>query len=1214
MKLNYTLSINDTKTKEILKNIVKEDLAEGLSRVEFECVEFTGEGKDASLLIKASINSPVDASVFKTIKKHVEKAVNKPVRFSFRFRFKNCPADIIESYWEFFTAETGDLKMWLDHTKAVFRGDGLIIETDKEMIAEKISGQKCLEEIKKRFIKYFNREIEIKVEKTEEAAREETPELVLTNLSAAGQEEKESDIIKGEEIKGKLIPVENIAEEGRYVLEGRVFTSEDYKREIKAAKNREKSFIVLFYLTDGKDTIKLFSFAKDGDPFIDEIKTMGYARVAAEVRYDEREGELTGRVKRLNRMKVDEVQDTAPEKRIELHAHTKMSAMDAVTDMKEYIKTAARWGHEAVAITDHGVVHTFPEAYLTAGENNIKLILGLEGYLIEDISKMKSKPYHIICLVKNETGRKNLYKLVSHSHLKYFYKKPRITKQEILNHREGLLLGTACYQGELFKAVLEGKDDETLKKIVEFYDYLEIQPNENNKFLFREGKLKSEEELNDINRKIRALGKKYNKPVVATGDVHFLSQDDRIYRDVLLLAQGYDDIEEEGSADLHFKTTNEMLEDFKYLGEEAAREVVIEAPRFINSMIEKDIRPVPKDPHPPAIDNSDEEISRITWENAEKIYGKEIPVPIKASIEKELKAIINNKYSVLYLIAKKMVDKSVSDGYIVGSRGSVGSSIVAFLCGISEVNPLPPHYLCPECREVEFVKSDLVGVDLKDSKCKKCGTDTIKDGYNIPFETFMGFSGEKMPDIDLNFSGEYQDTIHKFVGELFEKDKVYRAGTIVTMQELAIKKDFIGKYAEKTKRKIKNAERERLARGCSGIKRSTGQHAGGLMLVPASEEIYDFTPIQHSPKKDAITTHFDYHWIHDTLVKIDALGHDLPTSLKRICADLKINPGDIPLNDKKTMKIFSDIKELGVDPKAYEYPVGTLGVPEYGTRFTRGMLAATKPKTFSELVYIAGLSHGTDVWKGNAEELIRSKTATLKEVISVRDDIMNFLIRKGLPKDISFQITEKVRKGRGLTKEHEEIMKKNKVPRWYIDSCKKIKYMFPKAHAVAYAIMSFKIAYFKVNYPEYFYADYFTRERNAFEYEFAFMGAKEVRSRIKEIRLKRNQEKKERDHLKVLEVIMEMKERGIEFVNIDIYKSDPVVFKVNDGKVMLPLTVVPELGEKVAEAIKKERKKNKFSSLEDFSKRTRVNKNVVGFIKENGIVEGMPATDQTVLF
>ena len=598
------------------------------------------------------------------------------------------------------------------------------------------------------------------------------------------------------------------------------------------------------------------------------------------------------------------VDDNAPEKRVELHAHTQMSAMDALTSVADFIKRASRWGHPAVAITDHGVVHSFPEAYGIVNDkrnplpNPIKLILGMEGYLVQDASKIdrsknkkendnngakKEKPFHIIILVKNRAGLKNLYRLVSFSHLDYFYKKPRIPKEVLEQNREGLVLGTACYIGELYQAILLKKSEEEIRAAASFYDYLEIQPDENNRFLVRSGQLASEEELHEINRKICALGAELGKPVVATGDVHFLDPQDRIYREVLMSAQGFDEIGEGATADLSFKTTEWMLYEFSYLGPEKAFEVVVKNTRLVADMIEPKIMPVPDRLFPPTLDNSEEEISRTSWDRAAEIYGVNLPEIVSERVDRELKAITGNKFAVLYLIAKKMVEKSNSDGYIVGSRVSVGSSILAFLCGISEVNPLAPHYICRDCQQSEFIHTDLVGIDLEDKACPICGKNMDKDGYNIPFETFMGFKGDKVPDIDLNFSGEYQDKIHKFIIDLFGSDKVFRAGTIGTVQDKTVKKEYIPKYEERTRKKLKEAEKERLTRGCVGVKRTTGQHAGGLMLVPKDNDIYDFTPIQNPPQDtETITTHFDFHCIHDTLVKIDALGHDLPTSLMRI--------------------------------------------------------------------------------------------------------------------------------------------------------------------------------------------------------------------------------------------------------------------------------------------------------------------------------------------
>ncbi|HDT15675.1 MAG TPA: PolC-type DNA polymerase III, partial [Firmicutes bacterium] len=778
-------------------------------------------------------------------------------------------------------------------------------------------------------------------------------------------------------------------------------------------------------------------------------------------------------------------------------------------------------------------------------------------------------------------------------------------------NREGLVLGTACYLGELYQAILKGEGEDRIKEIAGLYDYFEIQPDTNNEFLVRDGRVRNIEELRRINSLICEYGEKYSKPVVATCDAHFLSKEDKKFREVIMLAIGYD----EAKADLYFRTTDEMLKEFSYLGEKKAKEVVVYNTEKINEMIDEDIPPVPKDLSPPIIENSDVKIKEATLAMGEKIYGPSPPDVIKSRIEKELGTIIKNNYSVLYLIAKQMVEQSKKDGYIVGSRGSVGSSMVAFLCGISEVNPMPAHYRCEKCFFTEFIKTKLAGIDLPKKKCSGCGAELIRDGYNIPFETFLGFDErKKIPDIDLNFSGEYQERIHAYVRNLFGESKVYKAGTISTLQTQAVKKDFMGKYMQKTGVKMRKAEQQRLVNGCLGVKRSTGQHPGALMLVPEDKEIYDFTPIQFSPKKDSITTHFDYRWIHDALVKLDALGHDMPTSLKRICEGIDKEVDDIPLDDPKTMKLFSGVKVLEVNPENYDVPVGTLGVPEVGTKFVREMLHFTKPTTFSELVYISGLSHGTDVWLGNAKELIKEKKAGLKDVISVRDDIMNYLIEKGLDAETAFEITESVRKGKGLSREWETVMRAKKVPEWYIESCKKIKYMFPKAHAVAYTMMSVRIAYIKLHYPVYFYADYYNRTKDGFEFEFLDMDMDRIKKRIRDSRLTQNPDKKEADRIKVLEVLFEMRERGFEFLDVGLYESEPDIFRVKDGKIMPPLSVIPELGKQAAKLIEEERKKGMFSSVEDFKKRTGVNKNVLEFMKLNGYLGNMPESEQTVLF
>jgi DNA polymerase-3 subunit alpha (Gram-positive type) len=1223
MSDNYILNLNNDETRAILKDILKGQCAEdAFDGVEFVSAEFIASDAGAPVTISVKINKPAPPAIFAALLKYVESRVKRRAKYKFEFSPEIKIADRISVFWQFFAEEMETTKAWLGQTTASLCGDTIIVTCDKPFIMEKLQSDKSTVKMPSKIRDFFGVDAKISIVTAAEndAAREDP--YIRGSLETVQQADAESEILTAGDIKGEPVPVSSITDEGRYTVEARIFHSDDYIRELKNDKNKQKTFMIFLYLTDEKDTIKAVTFVREGDGLLAELPKITHVRAQIETRYDEREGEITARIRKMKKISVPAARDEAPVKRVELHAHTVMSAMDSVMSIEAYIKTAAEWGHEAVAITDHGVVHAFPEAFNFIKKNklNIKLIFGMEGYLVDsydarDRTKNKDvEQFHIVLLVKNAEGLKNLYRLVSGAHMNTFYKKPRILRSELIKHRAGLILGTACYQGELYRAVLQNKGADIVKNIIDFYDYMEIQPNTNNMFMVRKGTVATEEGLNDINRKILSLAAGAGKPCVATGDVHFLREEDRIYREVLLLGQGYDDIADEGSADLSFKTTEAMLREFSYLGEKQAYEAVVENPRMISAMIDGSISPVPDRPHPPILPDADKELAEITWKTAREIYGEPLPPLVEQRVKRELDAIIGNKYGTLYMIAKKMVDQSNRDGYIVGSRGSVGSSITAYLCGISEVNPLQAHYVCAKCKYTEFAATDLAGVDLPDKKCPKCGNELRKDGFNIPFETFMGFEGEKMPDIDLNFSGDYQDRIHRFVTELFGDDKVFRAGTIVTIQEQAVKKDFLSKYLAKTGKKVKNAEMERLARGCAGVKRSTGQHAGGLMLVPEDKDIFDFTPIQYSPKGDSITTHFDFEYLHDTLVKVDALGHDLPTSLKRLCEELKINVNDISLNDKKTMKIFSDIKALGVDPKNYEHSIGTLGVPEYGTKFTRDMLEATKPKTFSELIYIAGLSHGTNVWLNNAEELIRNKTASLKEVISVRDDIMNYLINKGLPKSAAFLITERVRKGKGLSREDEDIMRKHKVPGWYIESCKKIKYMFPKAHAVAYAIMSFRIAYMKVHHPMYFYADYFFREFGGFDYEFAFLEIPEIKSKLREFKIKRDLEKKEKDRLKVLEVLLEMRDRKGGFLNVDLYESDPVIFKVKGDKLLLPLVVIPELGEKVAAALNEERKKGRFKSAEDMVKRTKVNKNVVEFMRANKIIEGMPASDQAVLF
>ncbi len=1215
--MTYILNIGKDKTREIIKNIIHEiGLDDSAETIEIKTVEFS-EAED-KITVNVVLKDIISTEILDKLRNYLDIETGKQTKITTEFSDDIPREKLINNYWGLFLNEDTNAKIWLENTKVKAYENTVFIACNNDFIYKNLLDEKISKEIFKKIRAFFKFDPDIKVLK-------EAMEINYSYLRPSQTKivsiktNQESKILKPNIKEENVTPIENIIEQGKYVIEGRVFLDEEYKRKVTKEGSGGNSYVIMtLYITNEIDTLKCFTFLDEDDALINEIKNISYARAVVEVKYDEREEEITGRLRQIQKITKEQKQDISQVKRIELHAHTKMSAMDAVMDVEDYIKTAARWGHKAAAITDHGVVHVYPQAYKIAQKQGIKLILGLEGYIVDDIRADKTnKPNHIILLVKNKQGLKNLYKLVSLAHLNYFYKKPRIPRFELIKHRDGLILGTACYLGELYQAILNNKGEEKIREIIDFYDYLEIQPIDNNKFLVREGKVESTEGIKAINIKIFEYGKKYNKPVVATGDVHYLSEEHKIYREVLLLSQGFDEIEGQESANLYLRTTNEMLEEFKYLGEDNSYEVVIKNPERIEKMIDAGINPIPEEFAPPYIADSDDQIVGITWENARKIYGQKIPDQVEERIKRELDAIIKHNFSVLYLIAKKMVDKSLQDGYIVGSRGSVGSSLVAFLCGISEVNPLEPHYICKQCKHFELTQEGFIGVDLKDKNCPICGEKMSKEGFNIPFETFLGFKGDKIPDIDLNFSDEYQDRIHDFVEEFWGKGKVYRCGTINTIKLKAAKRDFVNKYMEKKGRTAKKAEIERLARGCMGIKRTTGQHPGGIILIPENREIYDFTPVQYpadSKEKDVIVTHFEYDFMHDALVKIDALGHKGPTSLKRLCEVLKINVEDIPLDDKKTMKLFSDIKVLGVNEKKYDYPVGTLGIPEYGTKFVRGMLAATKPKTFSELIYIAGLSHGTDVWRNNAEELIKAKKATLKEVISVRDDIMNFLINKCLSKEKAFNIMEKVRRGKGLSAEEKDEMRKNKVPEWYIESCEKIKYMFPKAHAVAYAILSFKIAYFKMYHPLYFYADFFNRNVTDFKYEFAFSDIDKLYISIKELKMKKNLEPKEAAALEVMEVVMEMKERGGELSNIDIYESEANIFKVKEGKILMPLTIIPELGLKVADAVIKERCKAKFSSMEDMVKRTKINKNVSKFIQDNGFAKGLPQTEQTVLF
>ena len=849
-------------------------------------------------------------------------------------------------------------------------------------------------------------------------------------------------------------------------------------------------------------------------------------------------------------------------------------------------------------------------------EREIYDVSKLNDILMEDIDIVKQPSYHINILVTNYIGLKNLYSLVSDSHINNFYKKPRLLKSNLNQLREGLLLGTACESGELFSAFLEGKSDEKIEEIADYYDFYEIQPLDNNMFLVNNERLRSVEELKIINKKIVELGERKGKTVVATGDVHFLEPEDEIFRRILMSGQGYEDAEEQ--APLYFKTTDEMLDDFSYLGEEKAYEVVVTNTNLIADFIEP-ILPIPKGTFPPIMDGSDNELKNICFSKAKSIYGEKLPEIVESRLNRELNSIIGNGYSVMYMIAQKLVKKSNEDGYLVGSRGSVGSSFAATMAGITEVNPLVPHYVCNKCKYSEFIEDGSYGsgFDLPDKHCPNCGTLLVKDGHDIPFEVFLGFEGDKEPDIDLNFAGEEQGICMKYTEELFGEGKVFRAGTISTIADKTAY-GFVKNYFEErgiTKRK---AEIERLIQGCLGIKRTSGQHPGGVMIVPKDKDIHDFTPVQYpanNEKSGTITTHFDYHSISGRILKLDLLGHDTP-SIIRMLEDLTgLESKDIPMDDPSTMAIFNSPEILGISLDEINCSTGTLAIPEFGTSFVRQMIKDTKPKSFSDLVRISGLSHGTDVWINNAQDIIKKGYAKIGGVISTRDDIMTYLIQMGVEKKTAFDIMERVRKGKGLRKEDEEAMKAQNVPQWYIDSCNTIKYMFPKAHAVAYVTMSVKIAYYKVHYPEAFYATYFTTKVDDFDADIVMKGQNHILNTIKSFEEKGNDKTaKEKNLITVLEVAYEMYKRGFKFTKVDLYKSDDRKFLLTEDGILPPLMGLQGLGANAAANIKAEREISEFISIEDIINRAKVSKTVIEVLEKHGCLKNMDETNQISIF
>lgn len=1058
--------------------------------------------------------------------------------------------------------------------------------------------------------------------------------------------------VYGKKMVGTLIPLSNInPEDGESLVWGEIFFSE------LAATKKGNGYRVKFQIYDGTNSITVKALINNNmyDTFSDSLKIGNCVIVHGNYQMDDWEKDYCLDMDGLATVKKKPPKtDNASQTRVELHMHTSMSQMDAVSPVKSIVKRAFKWGHQAVAITDHGVVQAFPDAMsayddiMSEHEDaDFKIIYGVEDYFVNDIDGQEIEGgidggvdstaltrYHQIILVKNQAGLKNLYRLISFSNLNYYLKtynksnpskprpaRPLIPKSVLSKYREGLIIGSACEQGEIFRAILDGKSEEEILKLAEFYDYLEIQPRGNNMFMLRNGTVNTEEELLDFNRRIIEIADKLGKPVAATGDVHFLDPEDAKLRTILMAGQGFTDAEEQ--APLYFKTTDEMLEEFSYLGERA-KEVVVDNPNKIAAMIDKNVRAVPSGNYPPKIEGSDDILTEKTYRRAHEIYGDPLPDVVKERLERELDSIIRHGFSVMYVTAQKLVEYSESKGYLVGSRGSVGSSFAATMAGISEVNPLVPHYVCPKCKHSEFILDGSVGsgFDLPPKKCPQCGEEYNRDGHDIPFETFLGFDGDKVPDIDQNFSGEVQPLVHRYTEELFGSENVFKAGTIATVAEKTAF-GYVKHYAEDYGKVMNKAEEARLASAIdsAAIKRTTGQHPGGMVVVPRDMEIYDFCPVQHPADKvdsDMVTTHFDFHKIHDNILKLDELGHDVPTIYKYLEEYTGIPVLSVSMSDPDVMSLFGSTKALGVSEGDIFSKTGTYALPELGTKFVRDMLVESKPKTFSDLLQISGLSHGTDVWIGNAQDLIQQGICTISEVIGTRDNIMTYLIYKGVPKKMAFKIMEIVRKGKakkGLTEEHIQTMKDNNVPQWYIDSCYKIKYMFPKAHAAAYMIAALRLAWYKVHRPVEFYCAYFTVRAEDVEVDTLIKGKEAVVKRINDIKLLGNAASaKDKGVLDNLLIFNEMLCRGIEILPIDLRKSHSRKFLVEDGKMRLPIGILPGVGEKAAADIQKAVDEGNYMSIDDLQIESGVSKSVIESLKSVGALSFLPDTNQMTLF
>ena len=1016
-----------------------------------------------------------------------------------------------------------------------------------------------------------------------------------------------------------------VGSKDKVCIEGEVF-------KIESQPIRSGKILVSILIASEVRTFCLKSFiSSDKMTEIGENLSEGdMIRAKGPIEYDTYEHENIMMVNAVKKVRKTVREDTYQGgRRVELHCHSKMSDNDGFNEVEDIVKTAAYWGQPAVAITDHGVVQGFPDAAKTAGKlakagKNIKIIYGVEGYLYPDedavledgtIDIKKNRTYHIILLAKNQTGLKNIYKLVSLSHIDYFYKRPRLPRSVLQAHREGLIIGSACEAGEVYQAVERGASDEELDRVASFYDYLEIQPLGNNQFMIEEGRVSGVDELIAFNKRIIAAADRLGKLTVATTDSHYPTREASIYRNIIMAGIGFRDTP---SDSLYLRTTDEMMKEFEYLGDRA-EEIVITNTNRIADMIEE-VLPVPKGKFPPKIDGAEEQLRTSCYEKARSIYGDPLPAEIEERLETELSSIIGNGYAVMYIAAQMLVHKSNSDGYLVGSRGSVGSSFAATMAGITEVNPLAPHYICPECKHFEWSgepdKYDT-GYDMPEKMCPECGARMKKEGLNIPFATFLGFKGDKEPDIDLNFAGEYQPVAHRYVGEIFGEKNVFKAGTVATIADKTAY-GYVKHYIEDNNIKANKYDIDYLVKGCTGVKRTTGQHPGGIIVVPDDHEIYEFCPIQKPANKrdtDVITTHFDYHKIDENLLKLDILGHDVPQLIRHLQVMTGVDPMEIPLDDKETLSIFTSLDALHIQNPEYKFTHGTYAIPEFGTNFTRGMLDDIHPTTVSALIKMSGFSHGTDVWTNNAQDLLRNGTATIDEVISCRDDIMNFLISKGLPNGDAFKIMEIVRKNRVLSQEQLDMMKDHGVPDWYIWSCETLKYMFPRAHAAAYVMMSIRMAWFKVNYPEAFYAAWFSSKVDNFDAECVGKGIPDIERRMEEIeKLGNTATAKQKEHLTVYEVIYEMLSRGYEFAEPVLGVAEACRFSVVDGKVMLPFNAVSGIGDTAAESLVAAYKDRCFTTIDDVRSRTRLSATNIEDLKRHGLFAGLPESAQISIF